>query len=99
MSALRQLRRMDCCAFVEAKDAEGLQAFRTPHNLAVDPGAFISGLMTTGAQTCDVDQDISHAIVRHDEAVAFRSVEPFNGSSDFENFKTFTAAEAAKFAQ
>src|SRR4051812_42215399 len=44
----------------------------------------MGGLKTVAAQAGDVQEDIGHAVVRHDEAEALGDVEPLDPSADLD---------------
>src|SRR5262249_24382098 len=90
--ALRQLRWVDWGALVHAEHAKGLQAPGPFENLAVDPRTLIGGLIASSPETGDVQQDVGKPIVRHNEPISLRDVEPLDRSCDLEDFHTGIAA-------
>src|SRR5262249_41764079 len=68
---------------VHGDDEEGLQTLGPRHHLANDARAFIGGLEAVAAQAGHVQQHVAHAVVRHDEAVSFGYIEPFDDAGDF----------------
>ena len=74
----RHLRGMDRGRLVHREDAEGLQPFR-PRQRLPPPRARLRRLSgTVAAQAGHVQQDIRHAVVRHDEAESLRHIEPLD---------------------
>ena len=62
---------MDRGRLVHREDAESLQPFRSRHGFHHHPRAFVGSLEAITAQACHVQQDIGHAVVRHDKADPF----------------------------
>jgi hypothetical protein len=76
------LRRTDRRRFVHADDAEGLQALGAVQRLAYDARALVSGLETAAAQARDMQENVGHAAVGHDETVPLRRIEPLDHARD-----------------
>src|SRR5690606_25521375 len=68
---------------VDREDLQSLQALRTLHRLADDAGPFQNRVITVPLQAGQVDEYVGKAVLRYDEAVASRHIEPFHESGNF----------------
>src|SRR6185437_16194240 len=90
MGARRQhLRRMDRRRFVHREDAESLVALGTLHTLADEPRSLVGRLVAVAPKHRDVKQHVRPAIVRNDEAIPLRGVEPFDDAGYFDEIGGF----------
>src|SRR5580704_16428906 len=75
---------MDRGRLIHREDAEGLVAFCALHALDDEPRTFVRGLVAVAPKHGNVQKYVWPTIVRHDEAVPLRCVEPFDDARDFD---------------
>ena len=80
----QHLRRMDRGRFVHREDPERLIALGALDAFAYQPRPLVSRLKAIAPEHCDVQQHIGPAVIRNDEAVALRGIEPFDNAGDFD---------------
>src|SRR5580704_7369315 len=80
----RQIRSRGRVGLGDREHPEHLQAAFAPLSLGDDARAFSKGGETVASENGHVDEDVSRAVVRQDEAIAFGGVEPFDSSGDLD---------------
>ncbi len=75
---------MDGGRLIHGEDLEGLIAALAALDQRDDARTFENCLVTVAAQARDMQQNVLHAVVRHDEAETLGDVEPLDDTGDFD---------------
>src|SRR5690606_7288616 len=81
------LGRMDSRRIIHADDPERLQPALALGDLANDTGAFVSGLKSVTTEASHMQKDIRRTIIRQNETIALRSVEPLDRTNHLEQIQ------------
>jgi hypothetical protein len=85
MRARRRHRgRMHRGRFIHRENAECLQSTRPLLHFADDASTLMRSLKAVAPQTGDVQQNIRHAVIRHDEAETFGDIKPFDDAAELD---------------
>src|SRR5207244_1686851 len=73
-----------------------LRAFLALAGLVLDPGSLVEGLVALAGDLREVDEQVLAALVRRDEPVTLRSVEPLDGTGSHVNTSLTTHERVEK---
>ena len=93
MGAAGRATALGCTAvdLVHRDDAKHLHALGALLRLADHARALEGGLQTAAAQNGHMQKNVRRAVVRNDEAIAFRDVEPFDAPGDLDKIESLFA--------